>query len=78
MAANVRVPWVTVERYLSEAFDDGGPLTRDDIIHHAVTRQAPSLVIEVLEKLNEAQQFYSLQQVNLPLRSQGYLTDYRR
>lgn len=78
MATNVRVPWTTVERYVSELFEQGGPVSRDDIILHAVTRQAPALVIEVLEHLNEAQQFYSLQQVNAPLRTQGYLTDYRR
>ncbi len=78
MAASVRVPWVTVERYIGDAFGQGEPLSRDDLIQHAMIRSAPALVIEVLQQLNEVQQFYSLQQVNLPLRSQGYITDYRR
>lgn len=78
MSANVRVPWVTLESFLADAFATGGPYSRDDLIQHAAARQAPSLVIEVLSKLNDAQQFYSLQQVNAPLRTQGYVTDWRR
>jgi hypothetical protein len=78
MAASVRVPWVTVERYLADAFEPGEPMTRDDLIQHAIIRGAPALVIEVLEKLSDVQQFKSLDQVNRPLRNQGYTTDYRR
>ena len=78
MAASVRVPWLTVERYLADAFEQGEPLSRDDLIHHAIIRNAPALVIEVLEKLNDVQQYYSLEQVNRPLRHQGYTTDYGR
>ena len=78
MAASVRVPWVTVERYLADAFEQGEPLSRDDLIMHATIRRAPALVIEVLQQLNEAQKYYNLQQVNQPLRSRGYITDYRR
>lgn len=78
MAANVRVPWVTVERYLADAFDQGDALTRDELIVHACARSAPALIIEVLEHLNEVQQYHSLKQVNQPLRSQGLLTDWGR
>jgi len=78
MPANVRIPAATLEHYVESAFRAGEPLSRDELIQHAVVSGAPALVIEVLENLNEIQQFYSVQQVVQPLRGQGFLTDYRR